>query len=162
MVIEKITASTIRQAGEIYTLSWQKGYQGIIPQKYLDELSPDNWVPKLGNPLCQNFILKDNDRYVAVSSISPARDEKMKGWGEIISLYVLPKYFRKGYGKVLFSYVTDRLRADGFEKIYLWALEENHRARAFYEAMGFVQNGDTTMLTIEGKDLMEVRYVNHQ
>ena len=61
----------------------------------------------------------------------------MSGWGEIVSLYLLPSYTEKGIGTVLFQGVMDELKRLGLYKIYLWVLEENRPARAFYEKNGF-------------------------
>ena len=84
----------------------------------------------------------------------------MNGWGEIISIYVLPKYFNQGYGKKLLEFAVDTLGKNGFDNIYLWVLEENQQARSFYERNGFFPNGDKGAITIGGKELVEVRYVH--
>ncbi len=160
MKIEKVSERTASAASRIYALSWKVGYKGIIPQKYLDGLTTGSWTPRFKEAVYKDYILEDNGRYVAASSVSPARDGNMKGWGEIVSLYVLPEYFRNGYGKLLFEHDVEQLKNDGFEKIYLWVLEENHRARAFYKAMGFFFNGDTSVINIGGEELTELRYVN--
>lgn len=81
------------------------------------------------------------------------------GTGEIMSLYVRPADFHKGYGRALFEFVTDRLRESGFSEQYLWGLEENRRARAFYEAKGFYSNGEKTTQNIGGKELAKVKYI---
>lgn len=160
MHVERISAETAAEASRIYVSAWQAGYRGIIPQPYLDALSPEQWRPRLETSIYKDFLLTDGGKAVATSSISPARDVNMQRWGEIISLYVLPEHFRKGYGKFLFSYDIQQLRADGFQNLYLWVLAENHRARNFYTSMGFLPNGDTVTLNIGGKDLLEMRYVN--
>ena len=160
MHVERISAETAAEASRIYVSAWQARYRGIIPQPYLDALSPEQWRPRLETSIYKDFLLTDRGKAVATSSISPARDVNMQGWGEIISLYVLPEHFRKGYGKFLFSYDIQQLRADGFQDLYLWVLAENHRARKFYTSMGFLPNGDTVTLNSGGKDLLEMRYVN--
>ena len=76
-----------------------------------------------------------------------------------MSLYVRPADFHKGYGRALLEFVTARLRENGFSEQYLWVLEENRRARAFYEAMGFYANGEKIMQNIGGKDLIEIKYM---
>ncbi len=162
MNIEKIIKNTAVQASYIYAMSWKIGYKGIIPQSYLDELLLERWADMLGNEhesFWEDYIISDNGKFVAVSSICEARDEQYKGWGEIISIYVLPGEFRKGYGSALFSHVSNRLKENGFSKIYLWVLEENQRARKFYEAMSFQANGDSIIQNIGGKDCVEIRYV---
>ena len=158
MEISPITKDNASKASHIYALSWKTAYQDIVPQQYLEELSLERWTPLLQDSPYSGFILKDDDKFIATSSISPARDETMKGWGEIISIYVLPEFFNKGYGKKLLSFVLSELKGMGFKRIYLWVLEENMQARAFYERNGFVFDGDKTNITIGGKSLVEMRY----
>lgn len=164
MHIEKITKATATQASHIYAMSWKAAYKGIIPQAYLDVLPLDRWADKLGNAEHENFradyILSDSGKFVASSSICKARDEAYGDWGEIMSIYVLPEEFRKGYGRTLFTYVFDQLKEQGYSNIYLWVLEENQRARRFYDKMGFQANGDRMIQNIGGKDCVEVRYIN--
>lgn len=160
MEILRITKDIASDASHIYATSWKTAYKNIVPQKYLDELSDERWTPILRDSPHVGFILKADDEFVATSSVSTARDEKMNGWGEIISIYVLPRYFSKGYGKKLFSYVVCYLNENGFKNIYLWVLEKNQQARAFYERNGFFPNGDKATINIGGKELVEVRYVH--
>lgn len=164
MDIEKTTRDTAAQASYIYAMSWKTGYKGIVPQPYLNGLPLERWADKLGNNnheyFREDYLLSDNGKYVATSSICEARDKQYQGWGEIMSIYVLPEEFRKGYGKVLFSYVFNHLQENGYSKIYLWVLEENQRARRFYETMGFQANGERIIQNIGGKNLAETRYVN--
>lgn len=164
MNIEKITRDTAAAASYIYAMSWKIGYKGIIPQPYLDKIPLGQWADWLGNDNHTHFqadyLLSDNGDFIATASICEARNEQYRGWGEIMSIYVLPEQFRKGYGTTLFSYLTDQLQKSGYSKIYLWVLEDNQRARGFYESMGLQTNGDRIVQNIGGKDLAEIRYVN--
>ena len=47
----------------------------------------------------------------------------------------------------------------GYEDVFLWVLEENERARRFYENFGFVPTDDFLDDNIGGRDLREVRYI---
>lgn len=100
----------------------------------------------------------DNGKYIGISSICAARDEAMAGWGEIISMYLLPDYFHMGIGKPLVENSISALIKMGYSKIYLWVLQENTRARKFYEKNGFTLSADTVTIQIGNKDLAEVRY----
>lgn len=161
MTIERVTPATASLASHIYAYSWQAGYRGIVPQAYLDTLSPERWTSKLGRGTHDDYLLRDGDAFVATSSITPARDEAMTGWGEVMSLYVLPAYFRCGCGRTLLAYDLEQLQVKGFHSVYLWVLEKNARARSFYASMGFAPNGDQSLLTIGGQELVECRYVWH-
>ena len=64
----------------------------------------------------------------------------------------------RGVGKVLFQSVVAELMKMGYRNIYLWVLEENLRARRFYEKEGFLGTDDYLYDNIGGKDVHEIRY----
>ena len=75
-------------------------------------------------------------------SFCKSRFEQFPNWGEIISIYLLPDYLGKGCGKALMKSALSELKKQGYEKIFLWVLEENVRARYFYEQFGFSPTDD--------------------
>lgn len=163
MEIRKVTPDDDFEAiGDIYAKSWKAAYRGIVPQSYLDELDGSRWSSALADSKYDGYVVMDGDRYAGTSFVAPARDEAMAGWGEIISVYLLPEYYGKGYAAPLFEKAVAALNAKGFERIYLWVLAENSRAQRFYEKHEFHKNGDSATLTIAGKELTEVRYVRQE
>lgn len=56
---------------------------------------------------------------------------------EIVKLYVDPCFQSAGIGNALIEFAIQTLHAD-----FLWALEKNTRARAFYHRHGFLENGE--------------------
>lgn len=164
MRLLKVRGHLAYEASKICALSWKKAYQGIIPQNYLDDLPLNKSEASLINTVFENyhenFLLEDQGKYVAMSSIGASRDLKYKDFGEIMSIYVLPEMFRKGYGRYLFEQDLKKLKEQGYFKVYLWVLEQNKEARLFYEKMGFYPNGDAMVTTIGGKEVVEIRYVN--
>ena len=164
MKIELVSRATAAEVSRIYADSWKAAYRGIVPQSYLDQLSPDRWTDKLGNSGHTAFredyvLLNDDGVRVATSSICAARDPAFAHWGEIMSLYVRPEYYRHGYGRALFSFVSNRLESAGFSRQYLWVLENNARARAFYETMDFRATENRTYWQVENSRLAEIRYI---
>lgn len=150
MIIEDIEA--VRQ---LYISGWQNAFKGIVPQDYLDHMNLDNWAP----PLDGAYILTDGKSILGTSSISAARDDSFNGWGEIISIYVLPELIGQGYGHILFEFVRGKLLELGYDHVYLTVFEDNMRARKFYEKHGFSWNNERLPLNVGGKDLIELRYV---
>lgn len=92
ILIRKMTASDIAEVRTIYTVGWQNAFPGIVPQEYLDHMDLSEWAP----PLEGAFVLSDGKKCLGTSSISPARDERFRGWGEIISIFILPELIGKG------------------------------------------------------------------
>ena len=65
----------------------------------------------------------------------------------------------KDMAKKIMDTVMSELRKEGFREVFLWVLEENRRARHFYENYGFEVCEDYMEEKIGGKALMAVRYV---
>ncbi len=162
MEILRITVETASAASHIYALSWKTAYRGMLPDSYLDQLSLERWTPLLQNSSYEGYLLREGGGFVATCSVAPARDPGMPGWGEIISLYVLPEQFGRGYGTALFDFAQRRLQEMCYRRFYLWVLEQNFRARRFYQRNGFSFCGDRAALYIGGGSFAELRYTKEQ
>ena len=123
----------------------------------MDFLPENRWSP---------FLAEDSSRLwlaaiIGASTHGPARDGAMPGWGEIVSIYLLPEFYRQGIGSKLFQASLESLASMGYSDGSLWGLEDNYPARRFYEKNGFQRSGDFLCDTIGGKPLREVRYILH-
>ena len=152
-------ADNKRLISRIYEESWKYAYSDIIPRPYLDSIPDGQWANKLDNPEWFTLVCIEDGKYVGTSSFCKSRFESYPDAGEVISIYFLPEYIGKGYGKKLLKTVLSELQKKGFNEVFLWVLEENNRARHFYENIGFVNSGDYRDDCIGGKDLKEIRYV---
>lgn len=158
--IRKLNPTDSRtEISNIYEQSWKYAYKGIIPQDYLDRIPSGQWCKAFDNPERYTLVMLDDDKIIGTSSYCKSRFADYKDWGEIISIYFLPEYMGKGYGRQLLEKVVDELKAMGFETIFLWVLEDNHRARRFYEKCGFKNSGNFFDDNIGGKQLRELQYV---
>ena len=142
----------------IYEASWKAAYRGMIPQTFLDELPVGNWAGVIDKSDRKSLVLVEDDTFIGTASYAKSRWPEQAEWGEIISIYLLPEYIGKGYGKQLFQRVLEELKQMGFKKILLWVLEDNVRAKQFYEKFGFKQNQRFIDDEIGGKALKEVQY----
>lgn len=143
----------------VYAQSWKTAYSGIIPHDYLESISENQWSDILANELSNLWVVSEGERIIGSSTYAPARDEKYIGWGEIISIYLLPEYFHQGIGTKLLRACMNELFSMGYSNVYLWVLEENRSARQFYEKNGFRFSGDIIQRVIGGRQLNEIRYV---
>lgn len=143
----------------VYEESWKHAYRGIISDSYLDSIPAGRWASNLDRQGMRSMVLTVEGEIVGTSGFCPARAEDMRGWGEIVSIYFLPEYMGRGYGGQLMRAVIGELSKMGFENIYLWVLEKNHRARRFYEKLGFRPDGGTVETEIGADKLREVRYI---
>lgn len=161
--IKDATLPDAETISNIHALSWKVAYQGIVPQRYLDELQNDFWVLSFQKWIKNNILkvkqIYENSIPIGCISYGKSRDEKLPDWGEIVSIYIHPDYCRKGYGQKLLEVALTDIKNDGFQNCYLWVLKENSNARHFYEKNGFRFNQDVYDLEIMGKQLTDVRYV---
>ncbi|MEW4414551.1 GNAT family N-acetyltransferase [Clostridium sp. AN503] len=154
-----ISADDRMEISKIYEESWKYAYKGIIPQDNLDSIPKGRWSTNLDNPNWKTLICIDDGKIVGTSSFCKSRFKQFPDWGEIISIYLLPNYMGKGYGKTLMKSTLSELKRLGYKNIFLWVLEENIRARHFYEQFGFSPTNDFINDNIGGKELREIRYV---
>ena len=76
---------------------------------------------------------------------------------ELYALYVRPAWWSTGTGRALMDHVLARVSAAGYRCITLWVLEDNARARRFYQRAGFTPDGASHGLPDLG-GVTEIRY----
>lgn len=160
----KLEIRYIRQSDDrlaiskVYEESWKYAYQGIVPQKYLESIPEGKWAAHIEEDGRNNLIMILDGKIIGTSGFSQSRIPEMDGFGEIISLYLLPEYMGNGYGAVLLQAAMAELEKMGYDKMFLWVLEKNENARRFYEKSGWIQSERCTYSNIGGKELREVQY----
>lgn len=90
---------------------------------------------------------------VGLADAGPARDPDLVGIPELYRIYTLSRTYGSGLGSQLLQ------AAIGDTPAYLWVLEENQRARAFYRKSGFSPDGARKAQTWDGAELQEIRLV---
>lgn len=162
MKIRKLRDTDDRLAvSRIYEESWKFAYRGVVPQAYLDGIPAGLWSANLDQGGRWSLVLEERGRLIGTSSVCPSRWPDYPDFGEVVSLYLLPEYMGRGYGGPLLGAAVKTLGEQGFREVLLWVLEENRRARHFYEKHGFRPAGDVMEQEIGGKLLREVLYRRH-
>ena len=162
MIIRKIEESDDKPAiSHIYEASWKFAYKDIIPQSFLDSIPVGNWVSHLENAEMDTLVALEGNKIIGTSSYCKSRFSDFADFGELVSIYLLPEYIGKGYGKALLEATVSELITLGFKDIFLWVLEDNMRARRFYEKAGFVLSEYFLDDNIHGKALREIQYCYH-
>ena len=143
MIIRKATAGDAAAIARVHVDTWRTTYKGILPDDYLAKLSYESyqqmWERSLSNPnpTCVAYVAEHKSNgIVGFASGGAERQGDFKYKAELYGIYVLAEHQRRGIGTMLIQAVTGELAEHGFVNIVLWALEANHPARAFYEALG--------------------------
>jgi len=76
----------------------------------------------------------------------------------LFAIYVHPEHWGTGVGRTLIESGEDELRTLGHEEAILWVLDDNPRARRFYELAGWSVDGAAREIRLFGFDISEVRY----
>lgn len=94
---EQRQSDSVEAIAQVYVQSWRSAYRGLLPDALLDGLTTARWTEKLalGGPL-QSLVAVENGQIVGTCAYGAARSETMCGWGEIVSLYLLPQWTGRG------------------------------------------------------------------
>jgi GNAT superfamily N-acetyltransferase len=76
---------------------------------------------------------------------------------ELYAIYLDQAQWSTGAGRALLDAVLGRAVAAGYASVSLWVLEENSRARRFYQRAGFSATGESQVLDDLG-GVTEIRY----
>ena len=162
MIVRKMTESDCKAIGELYAAAWKEGYKGLIPQDHLDRITPEKFeVRSHVNGFLDegSFVAVEGERIVAHCHARAADEPKMRGWGEIHTLYTHPACWRRGYGTAVFKRAEQWLSEQGFKDVYLYVLDGNERAERFYKAQGYFPNMDTLCCDLGGVIVTDNRFV---
>ena len=152
------TEDDFKTAAQIYVRSWQHSYRGILPQLFLDRLTGERWLSILRARPERSICLFEGGKMLGTVMTDFCREKGREGWGEIISLYLLPEAMGFGYGRLLTEAAVGSLRAEGCEQVCLWVFRANEHAAGFYRHLGFACTGrsQSEMYGGEGIELIEM------
>lgn len=148
-----LSTGDVEVLGREHNRIWRVSYAGLLPAARLDALDDAAAVQKLRDRATwherygqsvdgsRTLVAHDNSGSpVGWITVGPARDSDGPTDVELWSLYVVPEEWGSGLASELFTaHVT-------YDPIYLWVLEGNHRAVAFYSKVGFNPDGMTKLL----------------
>jgi GNAT superfamily N-acetyltransferase len=153
------TADADRIAG-VQERTWQAAYRHVFPVRELDRggfIQPERWRGRLAKPPegWSTFVAVQEGVVTGFASVGPSRDER--GVGELYAIYVEPEQWSTGTGRALLERSEEQLRSS-FGEATLWVLEDNPRARAFYERGGWTPDGLRKSEERWGVHAPELRY----
>jgi RimJ/RimL family protein N-acetyltransferase len=115
------------------------------------------WRQILNDPAQTALVVEDAaGRIVGWCTVAPSRDADADG--ELWGIYVLSEAWGTGAGTALMVAGTDVLCELGYRDAILWVLEDNPRARRFYEREGWTLDGLRKEDEFLGVPVTEVRY----
>ncbi len=148
-----------RAIAEVHVRSWQAAYRGVVTDEFLDSLDVDRRAEMIEGVIrdeSKGLLVAEQDGHVAgFSMLAASYDE---GWGEVLAIYASPDHWGVGVGYELMAASVEWLQEQGYQRAMLMVLENNPRARTFYERQGWSLGKRIRIENIGGRDLTEVRY----
>lgn len=122
----------------LHAESWRRHYRFAYPPEFfgptLDDDRATTWRTRLASDLKTRTILAEIDGEIA-GFVHVVLNEDSQ-WGSLVdNLHVRHDRQRHGVGAALLGRAGSVIEGEG-GSMYLWVLEENRRARAFYAALG--------------------------
>lgn len=158
----RATVEHVEEMGLVHACSWQAAYQGIIADDIIAGFTPKKRAEILFNAISSQqeeyYLFKVDGTAAGIASLSKSHEQDAPPClGEIYSIYFHPSVWGTAAAQAGLEFCIDRLRSLGYTSISIWVLNDNIRARKFYEKHGFTFDGNKKEIEI-GKSLLEVRY----
>ncbi|MFS0894286.1 N-acetyltransferase family protein [Microbacterium sp. 179-I 3D3 NHS] len=154
------------EIASIHVRSWRAAYRGLIDQEVLDSLSVADraagWRRFIADPLpttLGQLVAVRDGVVVGWTTFGSGRDPDALTDGEVYGIYADPDAWSTGVGHALLAGAEERMTDAGRTRAYLWVLDGNDRADAFYARHGWELDGATKLDERAGFVLQEHRRV---
>ena len=158
-MIRAATAADAAAIAEVHVRTWQSAYAHVFGAERLAGVTAEARLPMwhriLGGSEQTVFVAEEDARIIGFCGVGAGRGDAD---GELYAIYVEPEAWGSAAGTALMQAGIDELRARGCRDAILWVLEDNPRARRFYEREGWRLDGARRDGEHLGVRTVEVRY----
>ena len=163
MIFREATAADAVAIAWLHAESWRSAYRGIFADDFLDQRvhqeRRESWKARFSGGESRPFFVLLAENGGGLAGFACTFPEKDPIWGSYLdNLHVAPGLTGQGIGLRLLSEVVSRLEMKGSRGgLYLWVVEQNHRAREFYEKAGGTVVGSETHSMPDGQSVVALR-----
>ena len=159
MVVRRARLEDAAAIAEVHVQTWQAAYGRALGAERLAGIDVgrrrEMWERALTQGWGDIWVAEEDARVVGFVSVGDSRSSD--GEGELFAIYVLPEAWGGGAGPELMAGARDALR-ERYPASILGVLEDNPRARRFYEREGWEHDGGRQEEELLGVTVAEVRY----
>lgn len=165
MIYRAAQQSDVEQIALLHADSWRRTYRGLFLDEFLDNEADSNrrnvWHTRLTNSPPEQFVFVA-EQGEEIAGFICAYGQEDETWGSLIdNLHVAPEHQHRGVGTQLMGHAFAWLSTHFSEyAIYLWVMEQNTRARKFYQKLGASNAGVVDKPNpVGGGSALNCRYV---
>ena len=153
------TVADAREVADVNLRAWTYAYGHVVPPDRLAAVDVEGReqlhtrAAEAGNL----FVVEQSGEIVGYVALGRSSARDAPG-GEVYAIYVAPEALGTGAGTALMERAEEELRARGYESAILYVLDDNPRARRFYERQGWELDGATKSDDLLGVPITTVRY----
>ena len=141
VTVRRATVDDARGIAEVHVTAWREAYAGRMPADFLASLDVDRraagWSRILERGETDAFVAVRDGTIVGWATAGRGRDDDAPRDRELEGIYLLASAYGSGAGQQLLD------AAVGDAPAYLWVMDGNGRAEAFYRRNGFTRDGAT-------------------
>ena len=164
--IRRAAAGDAEDFVSVHLQAWRESYAHVLGDEVFTRREADRaaavdhrrarLAEQAMDPEIGNWVAHAGDgRLLGFASAGPARDTGIDVPLELWSIYILAQAYGSGVGQGLLEHAV------GDKPAYVWVLEDNPRAQAFYRRNGFIPDGASKNLpqVWAGTGMLEIRMV---
>ncbi|MCL2376156.1 MAG: GNAT family N-acetyltransferase [Defluviitaleaceae bacterium] len=156
-MIRAMKTSDVPRVAEIHIFGQRTAYRGLVSEEFLfGKMTVEKRMDYFKSNGAEGYVF-DDGVVKGFITLGPCEDEDGAAFFELYRIFVDPFMLGDGIGVKLAAYFEDIATERGYNEICLWVLEGNVKARAFYEKLGYIEDGAKR---ISGYfKVYEVRYI---
>jgi GNAT superfamily N-acetyltransferase len=148
---------------QLHARSWHTAYRGILSDDFLDGPLLANrqalWRARFTEVDRTDQMVLVDEEAGKIQGFACAFLDADPDWGTLLdNLHVVPECKGQGLGRQMMAQVAKRLLELNRTRLHLWAFEQNHAARKFYERLGGVITTSHAESAPDGREVNAVRY----
>lgn len=159
MQIRRARLEDVAAVAEVHVRTWQAAYEHVFGAERLAGIDPgarERFARRFStDPDYDAFVAEDEGRIVGFVACGPAEQEAEQR--ELFAIYVLPEAWGTTAAPGLMEAALGAMRERGAPDAILWVLDDNPRARRFYEREGW-RSDETAESEYLGLTVPLVRY----
>lgn len=163
MIIQNATENDVEAIAALHAESWRWNYRNYLSEEYLEKdvyrgrlVAWQERFSKHSQKPMFVLVAKEESALTGFVCVFPNEDATFGSF--VDNLHVVPSMTSQGIGRMLLSDAAKRLVMDGSRVgLYLWVIEQNQRARRFYERAGARVVGSTLNTMPDNRQVLALR-----